>query len=289
MELIGYLLILLWLVLSSSEGIVVKRYAVRHQSGGMLMNGVICLFACVFFFLTDKDGFSMPLELLPYGIASMLCYAAGFYSMFLAYKYGQFGLTGLLSKLTLFFPILYGILVLNEPTSWTIYVGFAVMIASTLLLVPKEKENSGKRAFSLKWLIAVAVTIVSNGFISILTKMQQIRFDNAVSNEFLVLSLGGATIFLLSCGLITERDTLKEVMKTGIGYGAAAGLFNGAKNLTVIFIYLFVPLSIFSPVSACLGTISTYLLATFLYKEKYTQTQKMGVLLGAIAVVAFAL
>ena len=289
MELIGYLLILVFLFTNLLEGIVVKRYAARHQSGGMMMNGVICFFACIFFLLTDTDGFSMPLELLPYGIASMLCYAAGFYSMFLAYKYGPFGLTALLAKLSLFFPVLYGIFVLKEETKWLTCVGFVVMIVSTILLTYDKKEKTPEKAFSIKWLIAVTVTVVSNGCISILTKIQQVRFDNAVSNEFLVLSLGGATVFLLGCGLITEREKVSTFLKSGIGYGAAAGLLNGAKNLTTIFIYLFLPLSIVSPVKSCLGTILTFLVATLFYKEKYTTTQKIGVLLGAIAVVAFAL
>lgn len=288
-QLVGYLLILLWLVLNLSESLVVKRYATRHSSGGMLMNGVICLFACVFFLLTDKDGFSMPLELLPYGIVSMICYAAGFYSMLLAYRFGSFGLTALLAKFSLLFPIVYGIFFLNEGSSWLTYVGLSIIAVSTVLLKPDEKENSEKRTSVVKWIIALAVTVVSNGFISILTRMQQIRFDNATSNEFLVLSTGGAALFLIAFGLISEGHSLKDFLKHGIGYGAAAGLFNGGKNLTLIFIYLFLPISVVSPVKSALGTILTFIAATLLYKEKYSLKQKIGVVLGALAVVAFAL
>jgi len=287
-QLVGYLLILLWLVLNLSESLVVRRYATHHSSGGMLMNGVICLFACVFFLLTDKDGFSMPLELLPYGIVSMICYAAGFYSMLLAYRFGSFGLTSLLAKFSLLFPIVYGIFFLNEGSSWLTWVGLAVIAISTVLLKPEEK--SGEKHTSLvKWIIALTVTVVSNGFISILTRMQQIRFDNATSNEFLVLSTGGAALFLIAFGLISEGCSLKDFLKHGIGYGAAAGLFNGGKNLTLIFIYLFLPISVVSPVKAALGTVLTFIAATLLYKEKYSLKQKIGVVLGALAVVAFAL
>lgn len=289
MELLGYLLILLWLVFNIGEGVVVKHYAKNHSSGGMLMNGVICFFACIFFLLTDKDGFSMPLALLPYGLASMLCYASGFYSMFLAYKYGSFGLTGLITKFSLFFPVIYGIIFLEEQTSVFTYVGFLVLIISTVIITPRKKEDDLKRSFSVKWLIALIVTVVSNGFISILTKMQQIRFDNAVSNEFLVLSLGGATLFLVTFGLVNERHSLKEFMKSGIGYGAAAGFCNGAKNLITVFIYLLLPISIVTPIKSSVGTVATFVIATLLYKEKYTGKQKIGVALGALAAVLFAI
>ena len=289
METIGFLLILLWLALNLGESIVVKRYATRHSSGGMLMNGVICLFACIFFFLTDKDGFSMPIELLPYGLCSMACYAAGFYTMLLAYRYGPYGLTTLLAKFSLLFPIIYGIVVLREETSWLTYVGLGLMLFSVMLLKPEEKGDERKHTFSVKWIVTLSVSIISNGLISVLTKMQQVRFDNATSNEFLVLSLGGAALFLLCGGLVIEGHYLKDFLKQGLLYGAAAGLFNGGKNLTVIFIYLFLPLSVVSPVKSCLGTVITFLTATFLYKEKYSTKQKAGVLLGAIAAVAFAL
>lgn len=288
METLGYLLILLWLALNLGESIVVRRYATRYQSGGMLMNGVICLFACIFFLLTDKDGFSMPIELLPYGLLSMLCYAAGFYSMFLAYRYGSYGLTSLLSKFSLFFPIIYGIVFLKEESSWLTYAGLGIIVLSSVLLKPDEEGKGEKKIYIFRWIIALTVSVVSNGFISILTKMQQIRFDNSVSNEFLVLSLGGATVFLLAFGLTAERYGLKDFLKHGLGYGAAAGLFNGGKNLAAIFIYLFLPMSVVSPVESCLGTVLTFLVATLLYKEKYTPKQKIGVVLGAVAVIAFA-
>ena len=288
MEIIGYLLTLLWILLNLSESLVVKRYATRHQSGGMLMNGVICFFACIFFLLTDKDGFSVPIELLPYGLLSMLCYAAGFYSMLLAYRFGSFGLTQLLSKFSLLFPIIYGIFFLQEGSSWLTWVGLAVIAISTVLLKPEEKGGE-KHTSLVKWIIALTVTVVSNGFISILTRMQQIRFDNATSNEFLVLSTGGAALFLILFGLINERHNLKNFLKHGLGYGAAAGLFNGGKNLTTIFIYLFLPISVVSPIKSALGTVLTFLVATLLYKEKYTLKQKIGVVLGAVAVIAFAL
>ena len=75
MEIVGYLLILSNLLLNLVEGVTVKRYASRHGSGGMLMNAVISLFSCIFFIITDTDGFNPPPEIWIFGIVSMAMYA----------------------------------------------------------------------------------------------------------------------------------------------------------------------------------------------------------------------
>ena len=57
---IGYLLILLFVLCNLGESITVKEYAKRYGSGGILMNAVIALFASLFFLITDKGGFYAP-------------------------------------------------------------------------------------------------------------------------------------------------------------------------------------------------------------------------------------
>ena len=97
----GYLLIVVFTLLNLAESIFVKTYAKRHGSGGMLMNAIIALFASSFFLITDEGGFYAPTEMLPYAIINALLYAAGFYSAFVAFKIGPYGLTRLISNFSL--------------------------------------------------------------------------------------------------------------------------------------------------------------------------------------------
>ena len=78
-------------------------------------------------------------------------------------------------------------------------------------------------------------------------------------------------------------------MRNGTLYGATAGLFNGAKNLATVFIYLYLPLSTVSPMITGLGIFLTFLTSLVFYKEKYTKPQLVGVALGATAVILLAL
>ena len=289
-DMIGFLLIILYTVCNLGESIVVKEYAKRHGSGGMLMNAVIALFAALFFLITDTDGFYVPDGMLPLALVNSLLFAIGFYFTYVAYQIGPYGLTRLISNFSLLFIVVYGIIFLHEPTTALTYIGLAlILIAMFLINYSGKKDTSDEAGISLKWLILLLVSVVANGFIAILTRMQQIRFDNACSNEFQFISIGISFLILTVIGLIMDRDKLGVFLKRGSLYGIGAGIFNGAKNFLTLAVYLFIPLSTAGPIKTGLGMIAAYLVAILLYKEKYTLWQKIGVLCGACAVILLAL
>ncbi len=285
---VGYLLVLLFVALNMGESIVVKAYTKRHNSGGFIMNAIIALFACAFFAITDKGGFYFPLEMIPYALVNVVFYSCGFYFTFIAFKEGPFGLTRLIANFSLLFPIFYGIFFLHEPTGVFTYVGIA-LIAVAMFMMNYSKKGSDTQnqegKVTLKWFIFIMISTISNGFISVVTRMQQIKFDDACSNEFQMISLGGSFLFLAIVGLINDRKNLGYVLKNGTLYGAASGILNGAKNFTILYIYNYLPISTVSPLKAGLGIIASFLLSVIAYKEKYSILQKIGVALGAVAVV----
>lgn len=285
---VGYLLVLLFVALNMGESIVVKAYTKRHNSGGFIMNAIIALFACAFFAITDKGGFYFPLEMIPYALVNVVFYSCGFYFTFIAFKEGPFGLTRLIANFSLLFPIFYGIFFLREPTGVFTYVGIA-LIAVAMFMMNYSKKGSDTQnqegKVTLKWFIFIMISTISNGFISVVTRMQQIKFDDACSNEFQMISLGGSFLFLAIVGLINDRKNLGYVLKNGTLYGAASGILNGAKNFTILYIYNYLPISTVSPLKAGLGIIASFLLSVIAYKEKYSILQKIGVALGAVAVV----
>jgi drug/metabolite transporter (DMT)-like permease len=119
--------------------------------------------------------------------------------------------------------------------------------------------------------------------------MQQLRFNDTASKEFKIISLGGSFLILLIIGLVMERDNVFGFLKSGLPTGVFCGLINGVKNLSILIIYLYLPISIVSPTSTGLGIVVSFLAALLLYKEKYSKKQKVGVAIGAAAVVLFAI
>lgn len=285
---IGYILILIYAMLNIGESVMVKAYATRYKSGGMIMNSLIALFAFAFFVITDivsTDGFYFPSQMIPLGLINCILYAAGFYSMFLAFKVGPYGLSRLISSFSLLFSVFYGIVVLDEKTTALTYVGIVLIFVALFLMnyvgAGKDKDEA---KISFKWIVYITITVVSNGFISILGRVQQIRFNNACTNEFQMISIGGSFLLLAVLGLIIDRDKLKSVLTHGTLYGLGAGVFNGAKNLVSLMVFLCIPMSTASPMKIGVGMALTFAVSKIFYKEKYSLFQIFGVVFGAAAV-----
>lgn len=283
--LIGMILIFAGLACHQFEAILVKQHGKKHGSGGMFFNAIICLFAMIYFFVTDKNGLSFPREVQIYGIANCFMYATGFYTTYLAFRMGSFGLTRLLTSFSSIIPIFYGIVFLKEPTSFVTYIALALIFASVFLMnFKKDRENKDKK-LSAGWLICTLVTIVANAMISIIGKTEHDRLGDSFNNEFLIISLGGAALILFVFGLVFERSSISSTLKYGFLYGMLAGVFNGINNLIIMTTYSYLPLSFISPVKTGLGIVIAFLVSILLYHEKFSRRQYIGVIIGIAAVV----
>ena len=277
------LLILLSVVLSQCESVTIKEYARRHGSGGMFFSGVICFFALIFFVVTDKGGFYFPNKLFYFGLANCVCYATGFYAMYMALRLGSLANTKLISSLTGVVTIAYGILVFDEPVGRFTYPAIGLVFLSIFLMNYKKGDGT----FSIKWLFWSLMVVVSNSPIGILKREQQLFFNGKCDNEYMIITLVGASLFLLVMSAFKERDNITVIFKKGIVYGALAGILNGAGNFLNLFIYSFVPLSLASPISSASALVLSFLISSFIYKEKFSKRQIVAAVIGTASVVLF--
>jgi len=284
-SLLGISIVLGGLMAHQAEAMIVKRFGAKHGKGGMFFNAILCLAATVYFFATDTGGFQLPTGVLVYGLVNSTMYAVGFYTGYLAYKLGPFGLTRLFTSFGGILTIGYGIIVLHEPFSLTMLAGVALVFVSVFLMKYQKDDESVKQPFTVKWLISVVLVVVSNALISIIGKLQHAAYSNTYKNEFLIVSFLGSALWLILMGVIFERDSLRLTLRHGLLYGAAAGLFNGINNVCILLSYNYFTLSFLSPFKTGVGMVITFLLATLLYKEKYSRRQKIAVLLGVLSVI----
>lgn len=269
------------------EVMLVRRYGKKYGAGGFLFNGVICLFAMIFFIVSDTGGFHFPKGLWVYGIINAVLYAAGFYYAFVAYRLGNYLITHTIAGMSFVFPIFYGLFFLGERQNYMTYLALTCTFTSFFLSLysrsKKEKQNEEKKAFSFAWLVATLITLVSNGFISIVAKMQQAKLGTDINNEYMIITLSGATLFLLVIGFVKERKDLRRTFIQGGAYGAAAGLLNGIKNGANLASIGLLPLSLLTPLRTAIKTPLNILVGIFIYKEKYTPLQYVSIGLGILA------
>lgn len=281
----GILLIVLNQIAHQVEGMIVRSYGKKHGSGGMFFNAIICLAAMLFFVVTDKNGLCFPKEIFIYGFISCLMFASGFYSMYLALQLGSYAMSRLISSFSGIFAIGYGLLILKEPAGIITYIALILVFISVFLTNYSKGNADGGKTFSVKWLICVLVSLVSNGFIAIISRMQQIRFENAYDNEFMMLSFGGAFAALMLIGFFLEKDKFRSIIRSGTLYGLGAGLANGAANFLNLLTYLFIPISIVTPIRTGMGIVASFLISMVLYKEKFSKQQMVGAVIGVAAIV----
>lgn len=278
---------------NQGETILVRKYGRKYGEGGMLFNAVICLFAMLFFFISDTNGFHIRSEIWVYGLINAILYASGFYFCYVAFAEGNYLLTHTITSMNFLIPILYGLLILRERSGILTYIGLLFSLASVVIMCyarwTKAKESETKGGFSVKWLVATLIVLFSNGFISILSKTFQSRFEGVYTNEYMVITLALAAVSLLVMGLLLEGNTLRNSFKQAFAYGMGAGLCNGIKNAANLAVVLLIPLSVLSPMRKGLHLIASFLLSHLLYKERYTKLHYFCILLSVISIVLMQL
>ena len=271
-----------------AEGILVKKYNGKHGKGGFIFTAFISLFSMLFFLfqdlITDKGGFTVTLGIIPYAIIAGILYCSASFLTYIALGCGPFAISMLILSYAGVFSIIYGLVFLSEPASAFTYIGLALIMIS-LYLTRTDNRGEEKKAISLKWIICIAVSVFGSGMFGVIMRMQQIAFDYAYDNEFMVISLGFSAVTLFIIGLIKDGRDLKYTLRYGLPYGAGAGLSNGATNTISLILNTKMAISISSPIRTAVKIIFSFLCSIFIFKEKFLTRQLIGVVLGGLALI----
>ena len=139
---------------------------------------------------------------------------------------------------------------------------------------------------SPKWGLYVLIAFLGNGMCSIVQKMQQMKFDGAYKNEFMIVALffvciGSIVIFLLK----ERKESLAFIpVKHSLFWGGMCGFVNGATNLLIMILFGKMNAAIMFPIISVGSLIVTYVLFRVLYKEKLSKMQLAGFGLGTISI-----
>ncbi len=282
-----YLLIVLASCTSLAEGVIIKKYNGKYNSGSFIFTAMISFFSMSFFLLsdliTDPQKLTIPAELLPYALIAGVWYCAATILTYIALQIGSFVISLLIVSYSIVFTTAYGIIFLDEPTTVFTWLGFALIAVSLFLL--RGKSDGEKKKFSFTWLICIGISCVGNGAFAIISRMQQIRFDNSVTNEFMVIALTLSAVTLGVFGIVKEKKQAWTSFKTCLPYAIGAGMSNGMTNMMALVVNTLIPISIAAPMRSAVKNILSMGVSMAIFKEKFLTRQIIGVVLGAAAVV----
>ena len=283
----NYLLLILVTLGVSIQQISKKAYNKKTGGGAFTFSAATTLIALLFFILTSKDGLSYPPKLLWYSVSFAICFCLALVFSFLSIATGSLSLTSLFTQYSLLIPTVFGLIFLKEPASKFLLVGILLLLVSVVFV---NLENKGeKKQITLKWIVFVFLAFVGNGFCSTIQKVQQIEFGGLYKNQLMIVALSIVTISLLVIALFTERKNMVHDLKKGSGLYLISGLANGLVNFLVLVLSSKMPASVMFPVISAGGIVATALVSIFVYKEKLSKYQTLGLILGILSIIALNL
>lgn len=286
-----YVLLMLCTVIMSSQSFFKKSYGSKCPHGTYSFTVLIAGAAALFFALVAllEGGFSYEWSVLPFSLSFGVGYAIATVTGVLALNIGSLTITSLLITYSLMIPTLYGLLFLHEQPGVLKYVGIALLVISLYLVnAPSRKQDEEERTghrFSIKWLLLVLVSMLSNGIITIILTEQQTRFAGAYKNEFMIVSLLVVCACMLPFIIKQDKEHMGEILRKGAVPGVLCGLANGGTNLLVMVVTRTMAKSVFFPAISGGSMIVSYIVSRTVFKERYTLVQNCGILLGIVSLV----
>lgn len=271
------------------EGTLIKKYNSKHSEGGFIFTAIVSLFSMVFFIITDKNGLCFPPQIWIYAVLAGICYFSASIFTYIALGSGSFALTMLMLSYSLIFTIVYGIAFLKESASVFTYIGILLMLVSIYFVKADGHQKGVKKNITPLWVVAMIISLCGNGFLGILSRMQQIRFNDEYTNEFMIICLAISSVVLFVFGLYKDWGKIIYILRYGGVYAAISGMSNGASNLLGLIVNTMMPISIVSPLSAGIKNLISFLFSVFIFREKLGKRQIFGVIMGTIALILFKL
>ena len=276
----AYILLLFTTVLLALQNISMKQYSVKAEKSKQLVFSGISTLAALVFFAVTAGAFEFNLGLLPYSIGFAIAYAAAVIGINLAIANGSLAISSLVNSYSLLIPAAYGVFILKDSLSPVAYVGIACLAVSLFLINTKSE----KIKFSVKWIVFLLISFIGNGMCSTVQKMQQLKFDGAYKNEFMIIALAiDAVIFAVF--LLCTQKNLKFHLKNSIKYAAVSGFANGLANLLVMLLTALLPSAILYPSISGGSVVIMFFVSIFVYREQLTKQQQAGYLIGVLSVV----
>ena len=268
-----------------AEGTFIKKYNSKHSKGGFFFTGMVSLFSMLFFILTDTDGLTFSPDVIAYGIVAGILYCTASLLTYIALGCGSFAMSMLLLSYSGVFSIGYGLIFLGDKVGVFTYIGLALMLVSLFLFRGKSSPDSSAAVISPKWLVCISLSVVGSGMYNVIQKMQQLRFNNSRTNEFMIIALSFSAIVLLLIGVFKDGKDAKYIIKHGGLWSIGAGLSNGATNMLSLIVNTMLPFTIVSPLRSGMKMLLSFILSITLFKEKLLKRQIIGVAIGTLAII----
>lgn len=279
----NYILLLIIVIGLTLQQIASKSYGEKVQGGEYSFTMGTILIALFFFVLTSGGKFEFSTSYIWYSVLFAISTSVTLIFTLMAINEGPLSLSSLITQYSLLIPTAYGLLVLGEPIGTTLIIGVIFLLVS-LVLINIEKKGEEKK-ITLKWGIYIFLAFVSNGACSTVQKVQQLECSGQYKNEFMIIAYAVSVVALAIFMLRFERKQCIQNLKQGLGQIVVRGLGLAVVNFLVMVLSNTMEASVMFPIISAGGIVMTFLVSLFLYKEKLSLLQYIGLMLGIVSII----
>lgn len=269
------------------QSVTRKSYSARCNGGAFTFSAASTLFALLVFFITSNGKLEFCISVIPYAILFAISYVAATVFAFLSIKEGSLSLSSLIIQYSLIVPTVFGFAMWGEPFTAGVAIGIALLVVSLALINYNGKTEN--KTVTPKWLFFVAIAFLGNGICSTVQKAHQMSSGGLYKNEFMILALAISFTATAVIAIVTERADMKRNIKHGVLTYSACGIANGLVNFLVLILSVRMDASVMFPLISAGGIVATYLVSLFVYKEKMTTQQTIGMFVGIASIIALNL
>lgn len=233
-----------------------------------------------------NNGFRCNLTTFFISFFSGLMIAASTGFSLAAMKSGTVALTSLFATAGLLVPCFAGIFLFGQPVSWGQWVGIALFfVAAYLLIGSSAKIYSG---FSLKTMILLIGTMLSNGLTMLAQQMFTFYVPNGDVSVFSFLSFGIVGALMLILSFVPAKGEYKLEYRLSsklliLGSVSAVAVFI-INQLATLSTALVPPAVLFAFINGG-STIIAAIVAAVCFREKLTIRSVTGIIIGVMALI----
>lgn len=256
---------------------VYKLYPLLLSIGALISWGV--------FYALD---FSFDVKVLLYSLIYGICFTLATTGLISALKSGPTMITEYVKSLSLIFVSVWGFIFWQEPFTLLVGIGL-VLIAIALFLCLSKRKNEfvikNTKPITLKWAFFCLILLSCNAGCSIIKKYQQMEFNKQHGMQFMFF----ASIIAVIVAFVLSLKEDKTNWKTAIKKTWYLPMLSGLSSATLNYLYLIlfassISTSVIFPVIAVGGLAITITVSFFVFKERLSTLQWIGIFIGGIAV-----
>lgn len=300
-----YVLLLLAVLLGTSKNIFTKIVKNNTTNFCDTMKINVITFSCAFIvvFLMGLSSlntmFQVPWILV---ICYAVCTLGSQISLMKAVELGSVSISSLFYSCGFILPTLFGSIYYQEPLHTLHIIGIILIVCSFVCSAKREKD----KPFKFSWLIAALGGMFFSGMVGIMQKLftndyTQYQLNNFLCVAFLLIILMSVLAVFIS--RLSNKQNQKQqstasqtkgkkenvlLIKQRI-FTIALGCVMGLVNKANIYLSGILPSVIVFPVINGGGILATTICSRFIFKEKLSWAQKIGLLLGILGIISITI